>query len=101
MKTLSDFQKKSVITSLKRMFAGKHFSICTVKESMSLTGCHANPDDLKALSLLHCVNFDEMDEELRQMVFMKTMQIFQNTGYDLEVIDAVFDEKKATPLALN
>jgi len=87
---MDEFHRQAAITALRVMFEGSHFSICTVDKCMKLSGCIANPKDYQALHALHCVDFAEMTQELRQMVLAKTMQIFENPKFDIGVISALF-----------
>lgn len=83
------FHKAAVTTALKEMFNGNYFSISTVDKCIKITGCIPNKKDYQALSALHCVDWSDMDKELRQLVFVKTMEIFDNPGFDIELLGQV------------
>jgi len=69
------FHKKAAVAALKNMFAGGYFNICVVDKLINLTGCVPDGDDYRALSALHCVDWKDMDAELREMVFLKTVTV--------------------------
>lgn len=83
---MNEFHKKAAITSLKKMFEGRHFSICTIDTLCKLTGCIPDAKDYQALSALHCVNWSDMDSELREMVMLKVAQIFEKPGFDMQIL---------------
>ena len=89
---MTEFQRMAAITVLKQMFAGGHFSICTVDKVIQITGCiPPDPKDYQALSALHCVDWADMSQDLRNQVMLKTLQIFEQPGFDLELIDKVIN----------
>lgn len=58
----------AVSTSLKKMFAGSHFSICTLDEAIKTLGCIADADAYRILRALHCVDWKDMPTALRNEV---------------------------------
>lgn len=88
---MDEFQKMAAKAALKDMFENKnYFSICTVDKLIKLTGCIPNKKDYEALNALHCIHWMDMGQELRSMAMMKTLQIFEQPGFDTEVLDSVF-----------
>ncbi len=87
---MTEFQRTAAIAALKKMFAGKYFDICTVDKVIDITGC-IPPDrkDYAALNALHCMHWSDMTPDLRNQVMLKTLQIFEQPGFDLELIDKV------------
>jgi hypothetical protein len=83
---MDEFHKKAAITALKKMFDGRYFDICTVDNVIKITGCIADRKDYQALRALHCVNWSDMDADLRNMVMVKTMQIFDTPKFSVEVL---------------
>lgn len=83
---LSEFERLTVEAALKKMFEGSHFSICTIDICLKITGCIPETRAYNALHALHCVHFSDMTQELRDMVFMQTMALFNNTGFNTEAI---------------
>lgn len=96
---MDEFHRKAAVTALKNMFEEKnYFDICTVDKILKLTGCIPDKKDHQALSALHCVHWNEMDADLRNMVMLKTMQMFETPGFDTELLDGAI---KANTLLLN
>lgn len=91
---MNDFHKKATTTALKSMFDGNHYNICAVDKCLKLTGCIPNKKDYLALSALHCVDFSDMDKDLRNMVLMKTMQLFEEPGFDTELLSHAIETKQ-------
>lgn len=91
---MDNFQKAAVVTAMKKMFKGSHFSICDVDKWLKITGAIPNQQDYETLSALHCVYWNEMSSELRQMVFDKTIEMLSCEGFDLSVLDMTFNNEK-------
>ena len=97
---MNEFQIMAAKTALKNMFENKsYFNICTVKKVMKITGCIPDRKDMQALEALHCVDWIDMDAELRSMVMLKTARIFEQPGFDMGVLEDVF--KSNSKLLLN
>ena len=80
-------------TALKNMFQGSHFNICTIDSLLEMTGCIPDKQNYSRLSTLHCIHWKSMDRDVRQWCFEATMALFDNTGFDLEMINGVLREK--------
>jgi hypothetical protein len=87
MPQLNQFQQLAATVALKKLFEGKHFSICDPNSLMELTGAVAPPKDYQALQCLHCVQWGDMSPELRNMVMQKVVDIVQNVGFDTEILN--------------
>ena len=72
-KTMTEFEAKSVIDAINRMFKKGHFSICTVDDCMRVTGA-VETSDYNAMRLYHCVNYSAMDKETKAFLFKATME---------------------------
>jgi hypothetical protein len=70
---MTEFQQRSVVDAINRMFKGTTFFITTVDDCMKVAGATRN-GDYDALKLYHCVHFDKMDKETREFVFRATME---------------------------
>jgi hypothetical protein len=89
---MDDFSKEAVIAAMTKMFRGSHFSICDVDKCLKITGGIPNSSDYDALSALHCVHWSDMSPQLRQQVLEKTVGMLSCAGFDLSVLDMVFNE---------
>lgn len=93
-KEISEFQKQAAITGLKKMFQGRYFDICIVNEVLTISGGVLSRKDEAALRALHCVNFGDMTKELRQMLFLKVMEVISDgTDLDMALIDIAMDAR--------
>ena len=70
---MTEFEAKSVIDSINRMFKDRSFSICTVRNCMEITGAVATRE-MKVLELYHCVSYSDMDAETKAMLFKATIE---------------------------
>lgn len=75
--------------ALKKMFAGNHFSICTINECIKLTGVIPNSETLKIMHAVHCVNFTDMDDNFRKWIFSETIKMFTIPGFDFNKIEVL------------
>jgi len=91
---MNDFQKEVIIAAMKKMFQGTHFSICDLDKCLKITGAIPDCEDYDALSALHCVNWSNMSPELRQAVYKKTISMLSEEGFDLSVINLMFNKEK-------
>ncbi len=80
----NDFEQQAVMVALKNMFEGSHFSICTVRDCLKITGAIPPQRDLDALAAIHCVNWADMAPDFRAAVFAKTLALFTHDGFPLE-----------------
>ena len=82
---MNKFQEEAILTVLKKMFNESHFNICTVDKCLEITKAIPNKVDYDTLSLLHCVNWNEMSQELRDQVFEKTLALIADgNGFNLD-----------------
>lgn len=70
---MNEFEAKSVIDTINRMFKSRSFNICTVHDCMDVTGA-VRMSTYKTLRLYHCVSYSEMDTDTKQMLFKATME---------------------------
>ena len=70
---MTEFEAKSVIDAINRMFKDRYFSISTVDSCMKVTGSVAT-SDYNAMRLYHCVNYSAMDKETKSFLFKATME---------------------------
>lgn len=89
---MNEFEKEAVITALKEMFRGSHFNICTFDKCVEIAGVIPSGRDYRALQALHCVDWGDMSYVLRGMVYHTVIETFQQRGFDLPLLDMVFNE---------
>jgi len=86
---LVDFQKKAVMVSLKDMFKGPHFSICTIDNCCKILNIHPSSAIYNTLQAVHCVSWGDMDIEFKNEVFARTLEIFNTPSLDLSKVDVL------------
>ena len=66
---MSDDTKALIaITALNKMFAGAHFSICTIDSIAEMLGVIPDGEARRQLKPLHCMDWSDMPRDLRQRV---------------------------------
>lgn len=78
-------------TVLKNMFEYHCFDICTIDKLLKMTGCIPDKNTYSKMSALHCIKYSDMSDELRKWLYRETIKMFTPNGFDLRVIDAVFE----------
>jgi hypothetical protein len=94
MNELSAFEKEVVITGMKHMFQGTHFSICDLDKLIKITGGIPNAKDYNALSALHCVSWAAMSPELRETVMEKAVALLSSEGFNIDELELHFNDEQ-------
>lgn len=68
MATDAQLTHLAVLTSLNKMMRGGHFSICTVDAAIKAVGSVPDSRAYGILRTLHCVDWADMEPELRNAV---------------------------------
>lgn len=89
---MNEFEKEAVITALKKMFRGSHFNICCFDKCTEIAGAIPSGRNYRALQALHCVDWGDMSPALRGGVYHAVIETFQQEGFDLPLLDMVFNE---------
>ena len=51
---------------MPKIFTGHYFSICDVRKIAEAMGIDSHSDKMKTLSFLHCMDFKDMNREVRE-----------------------------------
>ncbi|RLF87567.1 hypothetical protein DRN34_01500 [Thermococci archaeon] len=98
--TDGDFGKAAVMQSLHKMFAvGGHFSICDFDKQAKVMGVEVPKEERDRLCLFHCINWNEMNKELRDEICARVVEVLTGERVELsknEIIElfAGVDKKK-------
>ena len=90
---IEEIKSRVIQTALKDMFKGGHFNICNIDKCLKIAGTVADQETYEMLSALHCVDFKAMGIDVRQWCFEATLNLFDNTGFDLEMVNGVLQQK--------
>lgn len=82
---MTESQAEAARLALKNMTRKGHFDICLIKEILQITGGVPNGDDLRALSLLHCVNFSDFSPAMRLEFPNLLRRVLESPGMELEI----------------
>lgn len=66
MENLTEFQAQAAGIALHNLLYKGHFSICDLDKIAKLIGKEIGGKDYEALSVMHCVNWGDMPEHLKQ-----------------------------------
>lgn len=69
------FESEALELAIKKLLGGKHFSICKLDDIGKFLG--VNPEhhpNYKMLQALHCVDYCDMSEDMRQELPRKIME---------------------------
>lgn len=81
------FEKAAVRASLRAMFKGRHFNICTVNDCLKALGIVAAAHELDALRPLHCIDWADMGPALQQATLDRVLALFEIEPLDLELLE--------------
>ena len=90
---MDEFQREAVIIALRHMFEKGWLDICAIDQCLKIAGSIPRAKDYEALRVLHCVDWGEMNPDFRREVYSRILNLFKNEGFDLSVLDMIFNEK--------
>lgn len=86
---IDEFTRQAVAQSLKKMFEGSYFDICTIDRCLEAMKVHPVGNQYEALRPLHCVHWSDMEPAFRRQVFDRVMAMFDDAeGFNIVAIDA-------------
>lgn len=73
-----DVQVQTTAHALQKLFKTEsHFSVCTIDKLMSLCQISITSERLKVYNSIHCMNWNEMLPEYRQMIVAMILDDFR------------------------
>jgi disulfide oxidoreductase YuzD len=88
---MEHIKQQAIKTALKQMFSNQSFSICTIDDLIKLTNVVPDAKVYRIMHTQHCIKYSEMPKELREWLYLESVKMFAGEGFDLSIIDAVFD----------
>jgi hypothetical protein len=79
---MNEVQTLAVRAALKNMLKKGWLDICTIKEILQVTNGIPNSEDMKILSLLHCVSFSDMPPELLRGLPVLIKRVIESDGIE-------------------
>ena len=74
----ANVQINAVAHSLQKMLkTERHFSVCCIRDCASLCQICISAERMKVYQAQHCVNWDEMTNEFRQMIVAMVLDDFR------------------------
>jgi hypothetical protein len=87
---MKEFERQAIITALKKMITGSYFSICVIDSCIKIIGCIPPRDIYNALSVLHCVYWNDMTPIFREEVKRNIMVVLSEPSIDLSELDKFY-----------
>lgn len=85
---MDNIQRQVVTTALKKMFTSSHFSICTIDNCVKLSGVIPDNTVYNTMRPLHCIDYKDMPEEVRDWLLEKVKEMFDyDNSFDLSFFD--------------
>lgn len=78
-----------VRATLKQLFTKRYFDICAVREIVEITNGRKDSQAYKLLSALHCIDYKDMEQELRDRIPMLLNECLRDQQDTKEIIDVV------------
>lgn len=79
----AELQTSTIAHALQRMIANEsHFSVCTVDRCMRLSGVVISAERYAIYSAIHCMNWNEMEPDYRQVIVAMLMDDFRSVLCD-------------------
>jgi hypothetical protein len=87
--SLPDTRRMVVETTLKKLLDARHFSICELDKILEIIGSRQSGEAYKLLSALHCINYSDMNQELRDRIPLLVNECLRQQTKTSEIVDAV------------
>ena len=65
---MTPIEELAARTAINTMLKDAHFSICTIDKVLKLMHIHPDSRSYNILSTLHCINYKDMPQELREQI---------------------------------
>lgn len=91
---IMDAKRKIAQTAIERMFRSSGWvDICTIDKCCEMLRIVPPKDHHDMLQALHCVHWNEMDQETRDIVKMCVLDIFKQEPFDVSGIVSAMGRK--------
>lgn len=87
------FEAAVLEQAIKKIFTGRHFSICDVDDAAELLGVNPKQHpNYKLLNALHCVHFSDMSKEILNGLQEKVAECLRPTFHPAMLTKAILSE---------
>ena len=76
------------------MLQGRYFDVCVVDKALGMAGCVKKKAPYETLSILHCVEYADMPDELIAAIPELLADLFAGPILDVDRINIIFDQEK-------
>lgn len=93
---MNDLKKLAAMTALNNMLRGGHFNICVIDNVAELFGLTRGGEAYHTLHTLHCIDYAEMPQELRDAIPGLIEQVLGvQPAYQFKALGRVLDVNPA------
>lgn len=78
--------------ALEGLFRQRTFSICAINDLLAMNAIIPDPEVIRVMRTLHCLEYAGMDPQLRQWLMDSTIRMFQGLPVDLSGIDSLREQ---------
>ena len=71
------FRGQATLSALKEMFSSRCFSVCDIRKMAEMNDLRISSETMAFFETLHCVDFANMTEEMREYLFAKCIDLFK------------------------
>jgi hypothetical protein len=89
---LNPFERLAIKAALTALARESYFSICIVDKVLDVCGIGRGGRTYRALSLLHCVHYGDMDAKLLEALPNALAELFAQPVLDFDRINIVVDQ---------
>jgi hypothetical protein len=83
------------VTAVTKMMKGSYFSVCTVDAVCNVIGAARSGPAYNMLHALHCVEFGDMPNEVRESIPALLREVFGQPAFDDPAIADIFKGVRA------
>lgn len=96
MEDMTEFQQRACAAAVAKMFRSRHFNICDLDAIAKTMGREASlaGRDYSAMQALHCINWADMDVDLRRMTREKCLELL---GLPPQTVETIQPEETGRP----
>ena len=87
--SIPSVKRMVVETALNHLFEKKWFDVCTLREIIEVMGVSRDTDAYKQLSALHCVHYDRMSPEMKQVLPMLINEALKIPTINIATVEAL------------
>ena len=90
-----DLKMSIALTAVAKMLKSRYFDVCTVDKVCKLIGANANGAAYDMLHTLHCIDYADMPQQVREGIPALMREVFTQVKIDDDAIQGIFKGVRA------